>query len=283
MVIAHKMGKDYYKILQLSKNATDDDIKKAYRKLALKYHPDKNKSPDAENKFKEIAEAYDVLSDPKKKQIFDTYGEEGLKGGVPNSSDGGSAFPGQGYSYTFQGDPRETFRMFFGNSDPFANMFQFSNMSGGSGRGGSMMFSSFSHPSMDVDDDGSDDNSNIFGGGHRFGFSQKRKDPAIEYDLMLSLEELYQGTTKNMKIKRTVLDANGQSHQEEKILSISVKPGWKAGTKITFPREGDQTPYSEPADVVFIVREKPHPLLTRDGADLKFKAVIGLYEVGSET
>jgi DnaJ-class molecular chaperone len=96
VVIAHKMGKDYYKILQLSKNATDDDIKKAYRKLALKYHPDKNKSPDAENKFKEIAEAYDVLSDPKKKQIFDAYGEEGLKGGVPNSSDGGSAFPRPG-------------------------------------------------------------------------------------------------------------------------------------------------------------------------------------------
>ena len=65
------MGKDYYRTLGLAKGASDDDIKKAYRKMALKYHPDKNKSPGAEEKFKEIAEAYDVLSDPKKKEIFD--------------------------------------------------------------------------------------------------------------------------------------------------------------------------------------------------------------------
>lgn len=59
------MGKDYYKILGVSRNASDTDIKKAYRKMALKFHPDKNKSEDAEEKFKEIAEAYDVLSDSK--------------------------------------------------------------------------------------------------------------------------------------------------------------------------------------------------------------------------
>ena len=264
------MGKDYYKILQISKNASEDDIKKAYRKLALKYHPDKNKSPEAEEKFKEIAEAYDVLSDPKKKQIFDSYGEEGLKGGL-NSGSGGDGSTG-GYTYTFQGDPRETFRMFFGNSDPFASFFQFSGMPG---RGTTLFSTSNLHDDMmDVDDD------NFGFGGRQFGFSQKRKDPTLEYDLMLSLEEIYQGTTKNMKITKKVLNSDGQSTRiEEKILSIVVKPGWKAGTKITFPKEGDQSPYSEPADVVFIVKEKPHPIFTRDGADLRFKAVIGLYEV----
>jgi DnaJ homolog subfamily B member 5 len=74
------MGKDYYKALGIAKTATDDEIKKAYRKLALKFHPDKNKEPGAEEKFKEIAEAYEVLSDKKKRDVYDKYGEEGLKG-----------------------------------------------------------------------------------------------------------------------------------------------------------------------------------------------------------
>lgn len=71
------MGKDYYKILGIPSGANEDEIKKAYRKMALKYHPDKNKEPNAEEKFKEIAEAYDVLSDPKKRSLYDQYGEEG--------------------------------------------------------------------------------------------------------------------------------------------------------------------------------------------------------------
>merc|ERR1712156_912378 len=69
-------------ILGVSRGASDDEIKKAYRKLALKYHPDKNQSPGAEERFKEIGEAYDVLSDSRKKQIYDQYGEEGLKGSM---------------------------------------------------------------------------------------------------------------------------------------------------------------------------------------------------------
>lgn len=75
------MGKDYYRVLGITKAATDEEIKKAYRKLALRYHPDKNKAAGAEDKFKEIAEAYEVLSDKKKRDIYDKYGEDGLKGG----------------------------------------------------------------------------------------------------------------------------------------------------------------------------------------------------------
>jgi len=111
------MGKDYYKILGLEKSASDNDIKKAYRKLALKYHPDKNKSPGAEEKFKEIAEAYEVLSDPKKRNIYDTQGSQGLSGGM------GGQHPGEGFTYTFHGDPRATFESFFGTSSPFASFF----------------------------------------------------------------------------------------------------------------------------------------------------------------
>lgn len=71
------MGKDYYRVLGIEKGASDEEIKKAYRKQALRFHPDKNKSAGAEDKFKEIAEAYDVLSDAKKKDIYDRYGEDG--------------------------------------------------------------------------------------------------------------------------------------------------------------------------------------------------------------
>ena len=75
------MGKDYYKTLGITKAATDDEVKKAYRKLALRYHPDKNKAANAEEKFKEVAEAYEVLSDKSKREVYDKYGEEGLKSG----------------------------------------------------------------------------------------------------------------------------------------------------------------------------------------------------------
>lgn len=127
------MGKDYYKILGVSRNASDDDLKKAYRKLALKYHPDKNKSPGAEDKFKAIGEAYDVLSDSNKRQIYDQYGEEGLKGGMGaggGPSSAGPEFtsfnmggdPGT-FQYSYHGDPRATFAQFFGTSNPFESFF----------------------------------------------------------------------------------------------------------------------------------------------------------------
>ena len=74
------MGKDYYKVLGIAKDASEDEVKKAYRKQALRYHPDKNKSPGSEDRFKEIAEAYDVLSDAKKKEVYDRFGEEGTPG-----------------------------------------------------------------------------------------------------------------------------------------------------------------------------------------------------------
>ncbi|XP_057314605.1 dnaJ homolog subfamily B member 9-like [Hydractinia symbiolongicarpus] len=77
--IAVSASKDYYKILGVEKTATEREIKKAFRKLAVKYHPDKNKSPDAEKVFRDIAEAYEVLSDEKKRRIYDQHGPDGLK------------------------------------------------------------------------------------------------------------------------------------------------------------------------------------------------------------
>ena len=281
------MGKDYYKTLGVEKSASDEEIKKAYRKMALKYHPDKNKSPDAEEKFKEIAEAYDVLSDPEKRKLFDQFGEEGLKGGVGGGG-GAPGGPGGGtYTYTFQGDPKEMFRMFFGDGaggddDPFGGML--GGMFGGHGMNGSsskMFFSTGGlggHERMDVDDPFEGFRNNRTGSFRER--RRKRQDPAITRDLPISLEDVLHGTTKKMKITRRIASDDGRSmRSEEKILSIDVRPGWKAGTRITFPREGDQIPGSIPADIVFVVRDKPHPQFVRDGSDMKYRAKIGLREV----
>lgn len=267
------MGKDFYKILGISKTANDDEIKKSYRKLALKYHPDKNKTPQAEERFKEIAEAYEVLSDKKKRDVYDQYGEEGLKGGIPGSGPGEQ---GGGYSgYQFHGDPRATFAQFFGSADPFGIFF-------GSSDPGRM----FESQTMFMG--GDDDIYAQMGGYHpqggafrsqSFNAQPNRKrqmqDPPIEHDLYVALEEIDKGCVKKMKISRMSM-ATGQARKEEKVLNITVKPGWKAGTKITFQKEGDQTPGKIPADIIFIIRDKPHNTFKREGSDLKYNAKISL-------
>lgn len=269
------MGKDYYKILGITKGASDDEIKKAYRKMALKYHPDKNKSPGAEDKFKEIAEAYDVLSDPNKKEIFDKHGEDGLKGGMGG---GGSTGGRSGnFTYTFHGDPHETFRMFFGNENPFESFFSAGGPAGMGGMGRSPFFQ-FQSGGLGVDED-MDIDDPLAQQHHQFGGHGRRKhqDPAVIRELQVSLEEVLSGTTKKLKITRKVLNSDGRTtRSEDKILTIDIKPGWKAGTKITFPKEGDQTPHNVPADIVFVIKDKPHMLFTRDGSDIRYKANISL-------
>ncbi|XP_074642866.1 dnaJ homolog subfamily B member 4-like [Tubulanus polymorphus] len=276
------MGKDYYKILGVDKNASEDELKKAYRKMALKYHPDKNKSPGAEEKFKEIAEAYEVLTDKNKRTIYDQYGEEGLKGG--GGMPGGSSGPGF-TSYTFQGDPHEMFRNVFGDDDPFAGIFR-SGFGGGPG-GSTRIFTSFGGGGperMDIDDDNPFHSFGGMGGGPFSSFNtsgmggmshKPRKDPAVVHDLPVSLEDIFNGTVKKMKISRKILDGK-TVRKEDKILQVEIKKGWKAGTKITFPKEGDQNPNTIPADIVFVVKDKPHPVFTRDGSDTIYKAKISL-------
>ncbi|XP_044756179.1 dnaJ protein homolog 1-like [Coccinella septempunctata] len=246
------MGKDYYSILGISKNASDDEIKKAYRKLALQYHPDKNKSPKAEDKFKEVAEAYEVLSDKKKRDIYDNYGEDGLKGGAgPHGN--------TGFTYTFHGDPRATFAQFFGNTNPFQSFFGYD----------------------DAFDSDINESTFIFGfpgsqnhvGPHRDMMSQ---DPPVEHEIYLTLEEVFHGCVKKMKIQKKVLLPSGKLAREEKMLEINVQPGWKAGTKITFPKEGDQGVNKIPADIVFIIRDKTHGTFKREGSDLRYTAKISL-------
>ncbi|XP_064295841.1 dnaJ homolog subfamily B member 5-like [Phalacrocorax carbo] len=270
------MGKNYYKILGIQSGADEDEIKKAYQKMDLKYHLEKIKDPNAEEKIKEIAEAYDVLSDPKKQAIYDQYGEEGLKTG--GGSSGGS---GNTFHYTFHGDPHATFTSFFGDSNPFDIFFASSR---------SQVFNGFDQEDMDIDEN--DDPFSAFG---RFGFNgingvyqwhqeslhmrRKVQDPPIIHDLKVSLKEIYHSSTKRMMIIRRRLNADDRTMQtEDKILNIVIKRGWKEGTKITFPKEGDATPDNIPSDIIFILKDKPHSHFKRDRTNVVYTTNISLKE-----
>ncbi|XP_030648156.1 dnaJ homolog subfamily B member 13 [Chanos chanos] len=237
------MGRDYYATLEVNRSATDVDVKKSYRRLALKYHPHKNFSPDAYEKFNQLAEAYDVLSDPRKKATYDKFGEEGLKGGIPVELDNGAWTSG----YVYHGNPEKIFKQFFGGDNPFSD------------------FHSENGEDMNVE----------FGG--LCGRGVKKQDPPIERDLHLALEDLFYGCTKKIKISRRVMNEDGHTSSiRDKILTITVKPGWSEGTRLMFPKEGDQGPNSIPADIVFIIREKSHPRFTRQNNNLIYTATISL-------
>ncbi|CAI0468872.1 unnamed protein product [Linum tenue] len=270
------MGVDYYSLLQVSRTATDDDLKKAYRKLAMKWHPDKNPTnkKQAEAKFKEISEAYEVLSDPQKRAIYDQYGEEGLKGQVPPPPDGSGVGGGGGATFFSTGGGPTSFRFNPRSADDiFAEFFGFS--SGGGGPAGMRTSSRSFGGGMFGGDD-------IFGsfGGDRTAMNAggPRKAAPIERALPCSLEELYKGTTKKMKISREIADASGKTLPVEEILTIDIKPGWKKGTKITFPEKGNEQPNLIPSDLIFIIDEKPHSTFTRDGNDLVVTKKIPLAE-----
>ncbi|KAF6205813.1 hypothetical protein GE061_019987 [Apolygus lucorum] len=255
------MGKDYYKVLGVPGNATNEQIKKAYRALALKFHPDKNKKRGAEEKFKDIAEAYEVLNDSKKREVYDQAGEDRLKGSTETT-----------FTYQFHGDPRETFAQFFGTSSVFQAWFTYGEPSRASvftnNGTASRNDSCFSRESR------SQSKHSSFSRGDKA--TNLEQDPPIERDLFLSLEEVAEGCIKKIKITRKVIQSDWSIAREDKLLTMNVKPGWKTGTKITFEKEGDQNMDRIPSDIVFIVRDKPHPIFQREGSDIKYKATVPL-------
>ncbi|XP_062111730.1 uncharacterized protein LOC133823140 [Humulus lupulus] len=247
------MGMDYYDVLKVKRNATEEDLKKAYRRSAMKWHPDKNpvNNKAAEAKFKLISEAYDVLADPQRRQIYDLYGAEALKSVDFNSSSSPSSSPGsfgQGMRNNNNGgsrfpfhprDPDDIFAEFFGGSD-----------------------------------DGNGDSRKQKSSSTNTG----SKAPPIEEKLACSLEDLFKGTRKKMSISRTVIDDFGNPKTIDEILKIDIKPGWKKGTKITFPEKGNQEPGITASDLIFVIEEKPHGVFRRDGNDLVVKQRISLLE-----
>jgi len=278
------MGRDFYEVLGVSRSASQSDIKKAYRKLALKWHPDKNtdNQEEAQKKFQEISSAFEVLSDPEKKKAYDQFGEAGL--GMNGDGGGGSAGPG-GATFHFSGggpggmDPRKIFEQFFGTGDPFAAGDDedgggfggpFASM-GGMG-GPQMMFSSMGGMPGGM--------SGMPGG--MSGMPQqrqqapKKQQPPVTVPLNVSLDVIYKGGTKKVKITKKVYDASGRFTNVSVEKEIPIKKGWKDGTKITYEREGDEAPGTVPADIVFVITSKPHDVFKREGDDLIATCPISL-------
>ena len=218
----------------------------------------------AEKKFKAVSEAYEVLSDPKKKEIYDQYGEDGLR------ADGAGGGAG-GFSAR---DAEDIFAQFFGGGmgggggNPFGGGMGggFGGMPGGFGAQFGGMPGGF----------GGHGHGHGSHGARREAPPRKKADP-IEQVLRLTLEEMYYGVQKNLKLTRTVIRGGAEQRVSE-TLTIDVKPGWKKGTKITFPEKGDESPGVIAADIIFVVDEKKHPQFERDGNDLITTKVVDLHE-----
>lgn len=195
---------DYYAVLGLSKDASAKDIKKAYRDLALKHHPDRvdpSEKDKAQKKFQEIGEAYEILSDPEKRKAYDERGS--MPAGFDFGGGGGGDFRGGGAQSFHFSNANDIFSQFFGTSDPF---------SAGS-RGGGF--------------DGMDDIfMNMGGSGIRMGGMggpagaamggarpPQQKGKEVHHTLFVTLREVYMGVTKKMRITKKVLDRSGRSTQ----------------------------------------------------------------------
>ncbi|KAL8161540.1 hypothetical protein V2J09_013029 [Rumex salicifolius] len=249
---------DYYSILKVPRTATEEELRRSYKKLAMRWHPDKHPSGTkqiAETKFKKICEAYDVLSDAQKRQIYDVYGEEGVKSGdfpnvsSPSAARGGAAggYGAKGKSFRYDpGDTDDIFEDFFGAGSENWD----GKKTGGAGGAG----------------------------GGNYSHRTAKKEAAVETQLACSLEELFKGSKRKMKISRVVLDDSGNPKTVEEVIGIDIKPGWKKGTRITFPEKGNQGPGSIPGDLTFVIDEKPHSVFKRDGNDLVVNKRISLLD-----
>lgn len=246
---------DYYQTLGVSKNADEKEIKKAYRKLARDYHPDVN--PDnkgAEEKFKELTEAYEVLSDPEKRQKYDQFGsqwQQYQRGG--GSMDdfwaqygGASRQRGGGYSQTI--DPATFEQMFGSGGSGFSSFFE--SLFGGGAGGRTRQSGGFDFSS--------------FGGGQGFQ-SAPQRGRDIEQAVEIMLEEAFHGATRSFQY------SNGRS------ITAKIPRGVKNGAKIRLSGQGETGGGGQSGDLFLKVKVLPHPLFKREGDDLKVDVPVDLF------
>ncbi|KAH1130544.1 hypothetical protein J1N35_001922 [Gossypium stocksii] len=268
----------YYEILGVSKNASHDDLKKAYKKAAIKNHPDKGGDPE---KFKELAQAYEVLSDPEKREIYDQYGEDALKEGMG----GGAAAH----------DPFDIFSSFFGGS-PFGGA---SSRGRRQKRGEDVV-----HPLKVSLEDlylGTSKKlslsrnvicSKCSGKGSKSGASMqcpgcqgsgmkisvRHLGPSMIQQMQHPCNEC-KGTGETINDKDRCPPCKGAKVvQEKKVLEVIVEKGMQNGQKITFPGEADEAPDTITGDIVFVLQQKDHPKFKRKGEDLFVEHTLALTE-----
>eukprot|EP00112_Aurelia_sp_Birch-Aquarium-sp1_P003963 Seg1450.10 transcript_id=Seg1450.10/GoldUCD/mRNA.D3Y31 product="DnaJ subfamily A member 1" protein_id=Seg1450.10/GoldUCD/D3Y31 len=264
----------YYDILGAAPTATDDQLKKAYRKLALKFHPDKN--PEGAERFKEISMAYEVLSDEKKRKIYDQGGEQALKEGA-----GGGEFH----------SPFDIFDMFFGGGRR--------RQPGEKPRGRDTVHQLkvglddlFNGTTKQLSVQRNVICSGCDGIGGKEGSVEKCKTcqgtgifiklrqigPGMVQQIQQPCHECGQ-TGEKIKEKDRCKKCNGKKIvKEKKIIECEVLKGMKDGQKITFTGEADQAPGTEPGDIVIVLDEQEHPVFQRNGHNLIMKMVITLTE-----
>lgn len=228
--------KDFYSVLGVSRSASADEIKKAYRKLAMKYHPDKNPGDKkAEEQFKEVTEAYEVLSDQKKREMYDQFGFAG--------AGAGAGFGGAGGPGGFGG--------FGGGQGGFGGF-------GGFGQGGGS--------SEDFQDIFGDMFGDVFGG-RTGGFRQTRRPHRgadLRYTLNISFEDSALGTEKTISFIR-----HRNNREETARLAVKVPAGVKQGQRLKLSGEGDGAPQGGPSgDLYVIINVQDHSLFKREEDDV---------------
>ncbi|HKT74389.1 MAG TPA: DnaJ C-terminal domain-containing protein [Steroidobacteraceae bacterium] len=243
--------RDYYKILGVARTATADEIKKVYRRLARKYHPDVSKEANAEQKFKEVQEAYEVLKDPEKRAAYDQLGSDWKSGQQFRPP------PDWGSGFEFRGRPRqggarreEAFEEAEGFSDFFSSLFGGRGFSGGGGDAGP--FSS--------------------AGRHRAG-----RDHHARVDI--DLEESYRGATRTLELKRPELKADGTLEVKTHTVRVTIPQGVTDGQLIRLAGQGEAAAGNGRAgDLYLEVHIRPHRLFQLDGKDVTLTLPIAPWE-----
>ena len=222
---------DYYEILGLKKDSSTQDIKKAYRKLAMKYHPDRNKGDkEAEEKFKKVSEAYAVLSDPEKRKQYDTFGASGFQQRFSQEDIFRGFDLGDILKEFGLGGLGGGFKTSGGQGSPFETFFF---QSGGPGTGRTS---------------------------YRTTAQQPIKGSDVTYELSVSLNEILNGSEKTISLRRENRTEN---------VSVKVPKGIKSGQKLRLAGKGSPSPYGgPPGDLYLVINEQPHPVFSRDGNNL---------------